>query len=430
MFGPPEVDELSNGIRLFWLPTDKFKTVTFKLYLHQELKKDFATKTALLPAVLERGTNLHPDRISLRRELDNLYGAELSADVEKRGERHIMEVSLEMVHPRYLGGFELLGKGLAMMRDLVADPFLENGGFCRSYIDQEKYQLAREIKSLLNDKVSYALERCIAEMCRDEPYGIYKLGNLKDLEKIDPRDLYLYSRELINQNPMDFYIVGLQRQEEIESLLRDIFTFERKLPLKELPPMNVYREKESETVTLEETMPVSQSKLVLGYRTNVPYNHELYYPLVMCNGVLGGFPHSKLFQNVREKASLAYFVFSRLEIHKGLMFIAAGIDPAHYHRVLEIIAEQLDKIVKGDITREELENTRTGLINQLRSRVDNPDSLINFFLNAEIGGKKHGFAGAIERIQKITVEEVMEAADRISLDTVFFLRGEEGRSII
>ena len=426
MLGQPVVNELADGMRLFWLPTDKFKTVTFKLYIHQDLQEDLATKTALLPSVLERGTQRLPDRISLRRELEDLYGAELSTDVGKKGERHLMEISLEMVHEDYLGEKDLLRRGLEIMEDLLSDPLVEDGGFRSDYVEQEKVQLAQEIKSLINNKVSYALERCLQEMCREERFGIYKLGKLQDLDQIDPQQLYAYSREMISRNPMDLYLVGLQQQEEAESIVKDVFAFDRQSPLREITPTQVYRNQTREIITTEESMPVNQGNLVLGYRTNIPYDHELYYPLVMCNGILGGFPHSKLFQNVREKASLAYFVFSRLERHKGVMVNAAGIDPAHYQQALDIMQEQLTSITKGEISREEMENTRIGLINQLRSQLDNPNSLISFYLDADIGGRRHGFSDVMEKIQQVTPEQVVEAASKIQLDTVYFLRGEEG----
>ncbi|MEW5784085.1 MAG: insulinase family protein, partial [Bacillota bacterium] len=103
---------LPNGICLNFIPTQKFKTISLGLFLHQELRQDLATKTALLPAVLERGSRLFPDNLTLRRELERLYGAELSTDIVKKGERHLVTCSMEMVHGRYVGENEsLLRKG-------------------------------------------------------------------------------------------------------------------------------------------------------------------------------------------------------------------------------------------------------------------------------------------------------------------------------
>lgn len=427
MFGKPLVKKLSNGIRFFWLPTDKFKTVTVKMYIHQELRRELATKTALLPSVLERGTERYPDSISLQRELENLYGAELSTDVNKKGERHLIEISLDMVHPGYLKEENILPGGLNILKSLLSEPLVEDGGFRQSYVEQEKVQLALEIKSLINDKTSYALERCIQEMCSKERFGIYKLGSLGDMEAIQPGGLYDYSRQLLGENPIDIYMVGLQDREEVESLMEDTFSFQRNLQPGEISPTEVHAGDGREVITREEQMPVNQAKLVLGYRTNIAYGDELYYPLVFYNGILGGFPHSKLFQNVREKAGLAYFVFSRMERHKGIMVIAAGIDSAHYQRSLDIIREQTESMARGEITRDEMENTRIGFMNQLRSQSDNPNSLVNFYLDANIGGIDHSFDDVMEKLEKVKPDEVVAAAQKVKLDTIYFLRGEEGR---
>ena len=171
---------------------------------------------------------------------------------------------------------------------------------------------------------------------------------------------------------------------------------------------------------------MSQAKLVLGFRTNIAYGDPLYGLLLMYNGILGGFPHSKLFQNVREKASLAYYIFSRLERHKGVMVVAAGIDSNDYEKARGIIEEQVEAMAAGRISETEIENTRRGLINHLRTVEDNPYQIINFHLDGTIGGKNYTIAELIRCIEAVTLEEIKAAAEKIKLDTVYLLRGRQG----
>ncbi len=425
MFEQPIVKELSEGIRFHWLPTDKFKTVTVRMFIHQDLSRELASKNALLPAVLQRGTRRFPDSISLRREMENLYGADLATDVGKKGERHIIELGMDMVRPDLLGDKTLLPKGLQMMTDLITDPLIEEEGFRRSYVDQEKDQLALEIKSLINDKTSYAMERCIRQMCGSERYAVYKLGELDALDAVDAKELYGYSQKIIRENPMDIYLVGLEDEKEVEALFDGALSFPRAEKTKKIAETEVYRESKTEILTIDEVMSVSQGKLIMGYRTNIPYDHDLYYALAFYNGILGGFPHSKLFQNVREKASLAYFVFSRLERHKGLMMVAAGIDAKDYDKAVEIIREQTAAIARGEISTEEMENTRIGFMNQLRAQEDSASGLISFFFEGCVGGRVNDFAAMMEEVKKVKIDDVVAAAQKISLDTIYFLHGEE-----
>ena len=180
--------QLADGMRLVFIPTDKFKTVSLALFLHLELRADLATRAALLSAVLERGSRRYPDSLTLRRELEQLYGAELSTDIHKKGERHLISCTLEMVHSRFVGeGEELFRRGVSILGGIIGDPLLEKGSFREEYVAQEKEHLAQEIKGLINDKAQYALERCLSKMCQGERYGVYKLGRLEDLEQITPR---------------------------------------------------------------------------------------------------------------------------------------------------------------------------------------------------------------------------------------------------
>ncbi len=425
MPGKPVIKELSNGIRYFWVPTDKFKTVSLRLMVHQELRQELATKTALLPKVLERGSTELPDSISLRRKLDNLYGADISTGTGKAGERQVTEISLEMVDPRYTGDEESLLAGMKTMKNLLVDPLVENGGFRNDYVEQEKFQLKQEIHSLLNDKTGYALERCIQEMCKEERYGVYRLGRAEDIGPLNSVDLYHYQQQLLAENPIDLFMVGMEDSKKVDEMVNEVFNFPRRYKLKNIPDTSVTGERKGDVKTTTESMAVNQGKLVMGYRTGITYGHELFYPMIFLNGVLGTFPHSKLFQNVREKASLAYFVFSRVDKHKGLMVIAAGIDPADYDRTVNIVGEQLAAACRGEFTREEIDNTRVGLINQLRAKSDSPGGLISFYFDADMGGESLTFAEVIDRLNQVTTDELQEAARHVHLDTIYFLRGTE-----
>ncbi len=424
--GPPIVKHLPGGVRFCHLPTDKFKTLTVNVYIHQDLSGELASKTALLPAVLERGTRSFPDRLSLRREMENLYGAELSTDVGKKGERHLIAFSLSMVRPDFFPGEDILRSGLGLLRNVLFEPLLEGEGFKRSYVEQEKVQLSREIRGLINDKNVYSMERCVQEMCRGERFAVFKYGDLENLQKVEPAELYRYYREITAVNPVDVYMVGPESNGRTAALLEEVLSFPREGKVKEMAPTEVYVPEKEEVNFKEEVLQVKQAKLVLGCRTNLDYSHSLYYPLLFFNGILGGFPHSKLFQKVREKAGLAYFVFSRLERHKGVMLVTAGIDYSQYQKALELIQQQFKAISGGEISDTEMENTRRGLLHQLKVQKDSPSQLVSFYLDSHVGGRDHTFEEVEEKINRVTREEVVEVARRVKPDTVYLLRGEKG----
>jgi len=417
---------LPNGIRLHFMPTQKFKTISIGIFIHQELNSELAALNALLPAVLEKGCRLYPDFLTLQRRLENLFGADLSTDIIKSGERHTLAFTLEMAHDRYLGeNGNLFNEGLGILSAVLTDPLLEGGAFSAKYIKQEKNQLVKDIKALLNDKTTYATERCLAQMCAGERFGVFRLGKIEDYDQINPTGLYHYYQQLLTRNPIDLYVVGDLRQQAVSEAVTGHFNFPRAEKEVDLPQAEL-KDARAEVLLLEEQMAVNQAKLVLGYRTATGFKDELHCALLVYSGILGGFPHSKLFMNVREEAGLAYYIHSRLEKHKGLMFISAGINHRDYEQARSIIELQLRDMAEGNISDAELNNTKRGLVNQLLSRQDSPSQLISFHLDGSIGGYNYSFKQLIEGIEKVSLTEVTAVAERIKLDTTFLLRPAEG----
>ncbi|MEW5784086.1 MAG: pitrilysin family protein, partial [Bacillota bacterium] len=308
---------------------------------------------------------------------------------------------------------------------VAGDPLEEAGGFQESYVNQEKDQLAKEIKSIINDKALYALEKCVEIMCAGEPFGVFKLGRVEDLAALDRVSLMRYYRHLFTRNPLELYVVGDLAAEQVLEAARETLFFERQPAVATFPAVEIYREPGAVKFQ-EEAMDVSQSKLAMGYRTNTSYDDPLYFALLMYNGILGAFPHSKLFMNVREKAGLAYYVYSRLEKHKGIMIVAAGIESGDYEQAKDIIEEQMADMAAGKISEPEMENTRRGLINQLRAQDDNPYQMISFYLDGAIGGKQYTIPELIRGLESVGPAEIKAAAGKVRLDTIYLLRGRQG----
>lgn len=417
--------KLDNGIDVYVRPTTKFKTVYARLMVHRDLD-DHATATALLPAVLRRGSKRFPTTLEFSRHLDLLYGAGYRADVVKRGERHMMVFDIEVADPSYVKDSEnLVKEGLLTLRDSVWDPVTEDGGFKRDYFEQEKRNHKELIEGLINDKRRYAVERCLSEMCKGEPFSIYRYGRTEDLDKMDPRSLYEFYREVFDRNPMDLFIMGDLDPEQALDMAREVFSMDRTNDVKVGPPTSAPVRSLDEVQKVEDRLDVNQGKLVLGFRTNVPYASDELPALIFYNGVLGGFVHSKLFQNVREKASLAYYAYSALERTKGLMWISSGIEFSNYQKALDIIMEQLDQMRKGEISDYEMDCTRKGLASQLKVARDSFGGELDLFIEGLVNGRIWSPEELSEATAKVTKDDIVRVAEKIQLDTIYFLNGRE-----
>ena len=403
------------------LPTDKFKTNTLVLNIQVPLEEGRVTRTALLPYVLTRGTQRYPSVRDMQRKLDHMYGSYLHADVFKLGERQIVQFRLELPNGKYIPGKpELLKEGIAFMHAVLTEPVRERGGIKASFVELEKEALRKRVEGLFNNKMQYARIRCVEAMCAEEAYRLYSGGRVEDLPAIDPAAVDAEYRRLLAEGPMDCFVVGDVNPEAVAEELRRVLTFPGRAPRK------VAEEATGAAPAvprnLVECHDVNQGQLVMGLRAPVRYDDPEYYAMMMYNGILGGFAHSKLFMNVRERESLAYSARSRYDAHKGVLFVQAGIDIGNFERALAVVREQLDAIAAGDISDQELDQTRAMLINTYREAYDSPGALINLAFESIAAGHERTIEELAEAVPKIGKDEVVEAAKKLALDTVYFLR--------
>lgn len=414
-----EAFEPARGFRVFVHPTSKFKTIHLAVYVHQPLG-DEATKLALLPFVLRRGCRGFPDMRAIVLHLENLYGASMGADVSKVGERHFMTLRMEVVNDRFAPSrIRALDKALDFLWRLLARPVLKKGGLDPGYVAQEKENLKRLIEGMINDRMSYAYERCLQTMCEGERYSRYEYGKLEEVDAISPRDLQQIQARLLVEAPIDLYVVGDVEPRAVAALARRIFKFGRRR-VKTPPPTEV-REGPPELREMRESLEVEQGKVVLGCRTGVRWGEPDTFPLVVYNGLLGAFPHSKLFANVRERDGLAYAVHSSLDHTKGLLFVTAGIDPEKYERCVATVREQMADLAAGKISDDEWDKTIRTLCDRVRSREDSPGGKIGAFVEMNLNGRPLRGEEIIERVRKVTRDDVRRAAARVKPDTLFFL---------
>jgi predicted Zn-dependent peptidase len=410
-----------NRIRLHVLPTTRFKTFAITLYAGIPLEEKHVTSTALLPFVFRRGTSNTPETIALRERLDDLYGAGFGFDVFKRGNNQFVQFRMDVINDAFVQSKEsLLAASLRYLGEVVTEPLLEDGHFATKYVQSERDTLRKRLEAIINDKIRYASERCTEVMCEGDPYRLHALGNRADLPNISPVSLYERYHQWINEAVFDLYIAGDTSLAEVQPLVSEAF----KLPDGDIGIFGStdVRADARELKTVVEKMDVKQGKLNLGLRTGISYGDEQYPALLVYNGVLGAYPHSKLFINVREKASLAYYASSRIDGHKGLLTIQSGIEIDKYERALAIIREQIADIQAGKISELEIDQTKAMLVNHVRETQDSAYELIAYDFNALFSGSTRTGEELISQIQAVTVDDIVRVANGVKLDTVYFLR--------
>lgn len=417
-------NKMINGISTHFQATDKYKTNDIVLYIRQPLVEEHYTKVALIPSILARGTRKYPTAQKISQAVDDLYGATLMTDVVKKGEEQVIVLRMQLANERYLSDTTpLFNQGMALISEVLMNPVLEDGAFHPSHVQLEKDILSQKLSQIKDDKLRYANKRCVEEMFKNENYHLFVNGSEEQLKQLTPQDLFEYYQEMLQSHPIECFVVGDLDQRAVEKAIEDYLTLPRR-DVKNIPQTQVKVEDPQPREVIEKTK-ISQGKLHIGCRTQTAYQDEDYIPLIVFNGVFGGFPHSKLFTHIREKESLAYYVSSMIESHKGFMMIASGIEFENKDKTIEIVKEELQNIVEGNITQEEMDQTKAMLTNQIKESNDRPYQFIERYFNGIISGRERSSDHIMEEIQQVSVDDIKQVARKVKIDTIYFLTSEE-----
>ncbi|MCT1398675.1 insulinase family protein [Paenibacillus sp. p3-SID867] len=412
------------GIRIHVLPTNRFKTFAISLYAGSPLAEETVTSTALTPFVLRRGTVSYPETRAFREQLEQLYGAGFGFDVYKRGDYQIVHFRMDTINDSFVKSPEsLLRSSFAFLGEAFTQPVLENGAFRKSYVQTERDTVRKKLVSIVNDKIRYAAERCIEVMCKNEPYRLHPLGERKDLDGITPEGLYESYQNWLNESVLDLYVVGDTSLDEVKKLVEEHFKLNRTASKDYVPSST--RTAASGTQTVVEKLDINQGKLNMGLRSTITYGDDEYAAALLYNGILGGYPHSKLFVNVREKESLAYYASSRYDGHKGIATIQSGIEVQNFEKAVQIIQQQLDDMAKGAITDIEMTQTKAMIRNVIKEMQDSAFEMIAYDFNRTLSGRERTPDELLQQVEGITVDDVKQAASAFSLDTIYFLKGQK-----
>lgn len=416
--------EIKKGINLHIIKTNKFKTNLLSVFLSTPLSKKSVTKNALIPAVLRRGSkNMNTqDEISIA--LEEMYGASFDCGIDKIGDDQVLKFYLETINNEFLPKNEdTLSSAIKILLEVVFNPLINENQFNKEYVESEIKNLKQVIEGRKDSKATYAYERCIEEMYKNMPYSLYKYGNVEDLEKINSKNLYEQYTNLITNCKIDIFISG----DVEESIKESVIDNDNIQKLKERNAIYTINNKENRKKELKqeqqisESMDINQGKLIIGLDILEENDSDKYTALVY-NAILGGTPTSKMFQNVREKNSLAYTASSSFIRQKANVFIKCGIDIENYEKALKIIKEQLEDMKKGEFTDKNIEEAKTNIISTINFIPEEQDTELMYYFSQELSGYEMSYEEYIQKINFVSKPNIIDLANRIQINTIYFLK--------
>lgn len=416
--------ELKKGINLYLVKDEKFKAFRACVLIHRPLTREEVTLNTLTAAVVRMQSKNYPTAQKISEELENLYGAELIVRASKYGERQIIKIGLQSVCDEALGKKGNFERAMKLLCDIV----LCSGnteGFSENVVSIEKKNISDAILAQKNDKRSYSVTRLLEEMCKDEPYGTDPMGYIEQLKKIDADTLYAHYRKILEESRIDIIFSGNFDEKDAKSAAANIAA---NLPEREIQPIKEttdYIPKDVKRVT--DNMDVTQGKLCMGFRCGKNTSEENYPAAIVYNTIFGGSAVSKLFNNVREKLSLCYYVSSSIDRLKEIMMVRSGVEFENFTKAYDEIMAQQELMVRGEFSDDEIDSAKKQLISAYESKTDSVGGMAEYNTMQLLLGTDVSIEEMIEKIKRVTREEITQAAKGMKLDTIYYLDKEAER---
>ena len=411
------------GVTLGCFRDARFKQGCLSVQLVRPMAAREAAMNALLPTVMLRGTRRHPDLRGITMVLDDLYGAAVSPLVRRVGDYQTTGLYCGFMDQRFaLPGDRVLEPMIEFLRELLLESPLEQGGFKREFVESEKRNLISSMECELNDKQVYAMGRLLKTMCREDSFGLPRLGEKEQAASIDPLGLYRHYQAILKESQIQLFYVGSEAPERVAALLKPLFDLPGRDP-QPLAPQSDLRPSPGTSVT--EAMELAQSKLCMGFTTPITNRTPEFAAMQVLNTLFGAGMTSKLFLNVREKQSLCYSIGSGYYGSKGILTVSAGIDADKKDLVQGEVLGQLECCRRGEITHQELNAAKQALISGLRATHDSPGAIEGYYATAALSGNPWTPEEYMAAVAAVTGEQAARAARSLEAHTVYFLREQD-----
>ena len=416
--------ELSDGVIGNFIPTTRFKTARLSVSFYVPMREDTASAYALLPFILTGCGKEYPTSRIISRHLDNLYNAALACECTKMGDLQLLSVSITCMENKYaLDGSDIVLKCANMLSSLIFNPLCDEGGFEEQNFEKEKRLMLERIDSEINNKRSYALSRCVAEVCKGEPCSIPRYGSRQGQVELTRGELYAAWETLLRTAYVRIGYLASEENEKVFDILGKAFSgIDRKVIDINAPIVSPAKETVSE---IHDRMPVKQGKLVLGFRTNIHGGDKDTYKVMVTTDLFGGGPYSRLFDNVREKMSLCYYCAARANRGKGYMTVDSGVEFDNMDKTHNEILNQLDIVCKGEFDDEALASSKRALCDTFRGAEDSQPLIDRWHADRLFVADAPSPDEVAALINSVTKEDVIETAKTFKLDTVYRLLGQE-----
>ncbi|MGW7975680.1 insulinase family protein [Staphylococcus xylosus] len=402
------------------LPTTKFKTTTITLKFMAPLDSQTMTARSILSKVLVRATKQWPSDKDFNRHLSHLYGAYVNSFVSKFKDKHVITISLELVNERYLKDqTPLFEKGLELLKEMIYNPLISDNKFDETFVAQEKSLLSKKLNAMIDNKSQISFLNLLKYMFGEQPYRHLATGQVEYIADITSENLYHTYQSMLENDYCAVYVVGNVDEQQVKSQIQTYFNIN---PFSfELSQSTPIGQDHNTPQVIVETDDVDQAKLNMGFKLPAKYGDPEYFALIVFNVMFGGDPSSVLFNEVREKQSLAYSIHSQIDAKNGFLFVLSGVSTDKYEIAKETIVSEFEKFQQGDFEEEKIALAKKVILSQRQESHDRAKSIIEIMNNNILLDEPMSEESYISGIQNVNKSDIQQLAQATTLDTIYIL---------
>lgn len=414
--------EIYPGVTLTVIPTKQFTTTQIIVSFTGVIPDaNYLTTRSLLAYMLETSSQKWPTQKAVAQKLSQMYGASFGTTINRRGRTHSLSFVAGVVHDKYLQtDTDLVQEAVMFLKEMIFHPLVKEGAFDEDTFKLQKSNLATYMESVDEDPRLMALYGLRSHYFDDPSQKVPQFGTPATLKDVTNQDLYQAYRTMVTKDQVNIIVTGDVDPATITGLVATLPLGSR-TKLDSTIQYDQPAQGSVRKVTVKQQL--QQTKLNFMYHLPLDLNSNDFFAAIVFNALFGGDPQSKLFMNVREKSSMAYYASSNFDVLRNVLWVQTGIETANKEKVKYLVAAQLAALQQGDFTMATVENIKKSLINERISREDTQATLGTRALIGNLLGRQYSTAEWCQRIKNITKDDIVTIAQRASLQLVYCLEG-------
>nr|WP_317430371.1 pitrilysin family protein [Streptococcus lutetiensis] len=413
--------KIVDGVELHLIKNEKFKMNHITFRFSGDFNQKTVARRVLVAQILATANAEYPTAQRFRERLASLYGATLSTKVSTKGLVHIIDIELSFMKNRYTMAKEnLLEEVIEFLYQVLFSPLVTVEQYQSKLFELEQANLINYLKADKDDSF-YSSELGLKKLFFTNPASQTSKYGTAELAVVENSyTAFQEFQKMLREDRLDIFLLGefddyrmlqLFNRFPFEDRQKDlVFDYQQEFS-------NIVQEK-------LEVREVNQSVLQLGYSFPTRYGDKDYFTLLVFNGLFGGFAHSRLFTEIREKEGLAYTIGSHFDIFTGLLNVYAGIDKKNRNRAMQLINRQFSTIRTGRFSEALLKQTKKMLQVNLKLAGDSPKVLIERSYNGQYLKNHYSVDDMIDNIDKVNKADLMQLTKNIKLQALYFLEGK------